>query len=337
MTRQLHILAIALPLSVLAGCSQQWLAKAIVEVPNTDRVDGPPPDDSAEMLARRDIDYALRVNGATPGVTLSVWIVDPPELGPESVEQPRGTIVVLHGLHDGKRRMIRLGRWLARSGYRAVLVDLRGHGASSGRWGTFGVQEGRDLSRVLDRLQAEGLLAGEVGVFGHSWGGAAALQLAAHDPRVRAVVAVATFTSMRDVVPPYVKRFAPFAGLISDAEIARAIDQAGRIAGFDPDDADSRVAAASTDAEILFVHGANDGLIPSANSRELHQCAPSNSELMIVPDANHRTVMAGPKGQDVARATVAWFDQWLRPEAQVFREPSTTFSSSTSRRAASPR
>jgi pimeloyl-ACP methyl ester carboxylesterase len=330
---------LVLSVVLLTGCSQKWLAEAIITVPNTNRTGDPPADNAASMLARGHIDGAMRVQGASPEVSLAVWIVDPPTDDEHAVHTPRGTVLVAHGLRDNKRKLLRLGHFLAHRGYRAVLVDLRGHGASSGQWGTFGVMEGRDLSRVIDRLESDGYLAGRVGAIGHSWGGAAVLQLAACDPRVHAVVTVATFTSMRDIVPPYVKRRAPFSDLITDAQIVGAINGAGRIAGFDPDDADSRVAAETATARILFVHGALDGLISADHARRLHERAAANSELLIIDNANHHTVMAGARGREVAKAAVEWFDTWLPTTVdQDLNEASRSVSSNaTIRRTASPR
>jgi len=331
---------LVLSVVLLTGCSQKWLAEAIVTVPNTNRTGDPPADNAGSMLARGQIDGAMRVQGASPDVSLSVWIVDPPSDLEHALRTPRGTVLVAHGLRDNKRKLLRLGQFLASHGYRAVLVDLRGHGASSGQWGTFGVMEGRDLSRVIDRLESDGHLTGHVGAIGHSWGGAAVLQLAACDPRVHAVVTVATFTSMRDIVPPYVKRRAPFSDLLTDAQIAQAINGAGRVAGFDPDQADSQVAAETANARILFVHGAMDGLIPADHARRLHQRAGAKSELLIVDHANHHSVMAGPRGREVANAAVEWFDTWLLPTTadQDSNEARRSVSSNaTIRRTASPR
>ena len=54
-----------------------------------------------------------------------------------------------------------------RAGYRAVLVDLRGHGRSTGKYLTYGVQEAQDISQVIDALEQQQLIAGEIGVLGH--------------------------------------------------------------------------------------------------------------------------------------------------------------------------
>jgi pimeloyl-ACP methyl ester carboxylesterase len=48
--------------------------------------------------------------------------------------------------------MLPAAKELAEAGYRAVLVDLRGHGRSTGKYTTFGVQAAKDLSQVIDAL-----------------------------------------------------------------------------------------------------------------------------------------------------------------------------------------
>jgi len=300
-------IVLALSLVLPAGCGQRWLAEAIVTVPHTNDALDPAAGAAAEAPLRHEIDGSIRVTVGPPTASLSLRVVEP-----DTFPAPRGTILVLHVRRSGKQQMAGRGRWFADHGYRAVLVDLRGHGASSGRWGSFGVLESRDLVQVLDALEADGIPVEPVGVFGPSWGGAAALQLAAIDPRVRAVVTVSTFTSMREIVPLYIDRYAPWLGLvISDAQLAAAIDQAGRLAGFDPDDADSLRAAAATDAQILFVHGADDANVPLDHGRALYRRAAGHSELLIIRDADHRSIMRGEKGQLVIERATAWFDRWL--------------------------
>jgi pimeloyl-ACP methyl ester carboxylesterase len=80
---------------------------------------------------------------------------------------------------------------LAQEGWRCVLVDLRGHGKSTGRRIYFGVQEARDLSQLLDELARDGQLARPVATLGESYGAALALRWKGLDPRVGPVVAIA--------------------------------------------------------------------------------------------------------------------------------------------------
>src|SRR5881296_2633581 len=129
----------------------EWLARAIVYAPNTDKVVDPDDDPKPERLAKLGVSRQLRAAVGPPAASLSVWIIEPTNI------TSRSTIVVLHGVQDTKRSMLDLGRRIAAGGYRAVLADLRGHGRSSGQWLTYGVIESRDLVQLLDALQQQGL------------------------------------------------------------------------------------------------------------------------------------------------------------------------------------
>ncbi len=155
-----------------------WLPTAIVYAPNFGMTiqAGADPD----QLARLGVSRQLRVSVGPRAASLSVWIMDP-----ANGSSPQGTILVLHGIRDKKDSMHGTGHMLAAAGYRRALVDLRGHGRSTGDWLSYGVVESRDLSQVLDALTAQSLLVGPIGALGCSYGGAVALQLTARDPRVR--------------------------------------------------------------------------------------------------------------------------------------------------------
>jgi pimeloyl-ACP methyl ester carboxylesterase len=222
-------------------------AHAIVDAPNA-RAASLPPAGAGERRIEVGPDWPA---------TLAVR-VEEPKL------PPRATIFVLHGIGDRKESMQHWAERLTTAGYRAVLVDSRGHGSSSGRWLTYGVLESRDLSQLIDKLGIDG----PVGAMGISYGGATAIEWAGHEPRVQAVLAVAPFASLRDVVPVYVPRTVPLVGwMLPHALIMRTVDAAGRLAGFDPDRASPKEEAARTAAPILIVHGLEDVTIPYWQSK----------------------------------------------------------------------
>jgi pimeloyl-ACP methyl ester carboxylesterase len=293
---------------LLNGCTG-WLARSIIWGPNTDRPIDPAGDASPETLARLGIDRQLRVDVGPPAASLSLWAVDPPEHA-----APRGTVLVLHGINDRKDTMVDVGNQFARRGYRSVLVDLRAHGRSGGRWLSFGAVEAKDLSQVIDALEARGMLAGKVGVFGPSFGGGVAVQLAGRDERVRAVVSVCGFTSMRDVTPRVVRMYAPppVKWLLLDSSIQRAVTEAGRVGGFDPDEASALRAIRRTSAQVLLIHGRRDVKIPPAHSERLHAAARDHSRLLLLDGAGHDSILAGDAGGVVVGDSAAWFDQWLQ-------------------------
>lgn len=305
--RALRALAVVGALALAGGITVEHLgAAAIVYAPNA----GHPPSPAKDppVVAEAGLETrALHVEVGPPSASLSLWL-----LGPAAPRAPRATVFVLHGIRDQKRSMVGWGERLAAMGYRAVLVDSRGHGRSSGDHLTYGVLEARDLSQALDALTAQGLAPGRVGVMGVSYGAATAIEWAAVEPRVAAVVAVAPFQSLRAVVPVYVERFLPgVGGLIPDLLIGRAIARAGRTGGFDPDQSPLE-AITRTRAPVLLVHGREDVNIPPSHSEALHARALDHSELLLVEGEDHQSITADRSGILWRRAG-AWLQKALDP------------------------
>jgi pimeloyl-ACP methyl ester carboxylesterase len=285
----LRALSAALAFLILAGCTlscESLGASAIVNAPNRG---APAP---ATTLAGE-----LRVPVGPPDATLSLEIIDP--------AVAHGTVFVLHGIRADKEACRGWGEMLARAGFRAVLVDLRGHGRSTGDFLTFGVVESRDLVQVLDALETRGLTLGDVGVLGYSYGGGIGIEWAGIDPRVKAVVAVAPFASLRDVVPGYVSMLP--AGFVSGA-----IDLAGKRGGFDPDEASPVLAMGHTGAPVLLIHGGDDQHVPPWHSRRIFDARPNRTQLLLVAGASHATIVSDPV---IAQRVPAWFERYLVGDA----------------------
>ena len=309
------ILAAALVGAILAAAYtvatnyRKSMPRAIIYAPNTDKKIDPADDLGADELRRLGIDHQLRVNVGPPPASLSVWIIEPTTQQKTRDAAPRGTILVLHGIQDQKTSMLRTARSLAARGWRAVLVDSRAHGRSSGQWVTYGAVESHDLVQLLDALQQQQLLVKPVGAFGMSLGGASAIMLAGIDSRVRAVVAVASFATMHDEVFHYARRFFP-EWWLSDDFIGRAIAKAGREAGFNPRDASPLQAMAKTDAHVLLIHGRADKKIPYHDSEVLHAASYDHSELLLLDHEDHDSISRDQNGV-VALRSQEWFDRWL--------------------------
>lgn len=84
------------------------------------------------------------------------------------------------------------GTYFASRGFAFARVDLRGSGDSTGILeDEYTAQEQRDVERVIAWLADQSWCTGAVGMIGVSWGGFAALQLAARHPeQLRGVVAI---------------------------------------------------------------------------------------------------------------------------------------------------
>jgi pimeloyl-ACP methyl ester carboxylesterase len=220
---------------------------------------------------------------------------------------------VLHGIRDNKRTMLDWGRRIANAGFSVVLVDLRGHGSSSGPFLTYGVVERQDLRQLLDKLLSRGLVAPPFAAFGASYGAASAIQLAGVDRRIVAVVAVAPFADVRSVVPSYLRLYLPgLWRLIPSSRVREAVDRAGVTAGFDPDQASPRLLVRSATAQVMIFHGTDDQKIPPWHSKLIQAQAPRRVKRVVIPGRDHDNIMGDP---EMSRRALKWLKHWLAPHA----------------------
>lgn len=286
---RLALVAIAVMLPLAVGCDG-LVKSAMLDPPNQgDTFEG-----AVNVVQAGaqfwDIDRELHVPVGPPNATLRVLIKEPrpddaePDAAPP---QPRGTVLVVHGWRAESIWIGHIGDALAQAGYRAVHVDLRGHGGSTGDAITYGVYESRDLIQVLDALHEHDLLQGPLGVWGVSMGGATAIQFAAKDSRVDAVVAVAPYTSMREVAPLVARRLLPILHLASDETLDRLVTEGAAAKGFDPDKADTLSAIQQLEAPVLIIHGKGDAIVPVEHGRRLFEAANGPCELVELDWAGH--------------------------------------------------
>jgi pimeloyl-ACP methyl ester carboxylesterase len=290
-------------LAVQPGCAS-WIAKRIVIAPNHRSWEPLPPEPIPPKLNGLHSPEILRLQVGPPPATLSVLVA-------QGAGSPRGTILVLHGWHKKKEDRIKLSLPLLAAGFRVVLVDLRGHGSSTGRWLTYGVVESADLSQVIDQLESRGAIAGRLGVFGISYGAGIAIQAAAADPRICAAVAVSPFSSLRSVFPRSVRLFVPFYGwFLSDEGADGILERAGEMARVDLWEASPLKAISRAGTPLLLIHGAKDLLIPPQHSRMLVQAAKERAALVLLQGIGHNSIHRDPAGE-VSRLSLDWFTRWL--------------------------
>ncbi len=291
----------------LAGCDA-LIVDVMIKAPNHHRqVHAVDATGTFELKLMR-IDQQIAVDVGPPPARLRAWVIEPTDKNPDRIE-PRGTILVIHGRAAELRWHLRTARQFAADGYRAVLVDLRGHGGSSGDYLTYGAHETPDLVQVIDDLERRGLLTRPLGVWGLSMGASITIQLAGADKRVDAAVAVAPYTSMRDVVRHVIQSYLPIRKL-TDAECDTLIAQAGEIGRFDPNDADTLAALERTEAPTLIVHGKWDAVIPHAQSERLAEVAGRRGKLVSLAYTGHVGAYFDV-GDRIRRASTEWFDEKL--------------------------
>lgn len=338
----------------LSGCVSAILAKKIVTAPNRSGLHAMGSDSPLLQLAPGAYQETWRLPVASPSAELAVAVISPgdyafrydsavtreagkrPHLNIHagwrtheeiaySTEPSRGTIVLLHGYLERKEYMVPWALALAEAGYRCVLIDQRGHGASSGDYISFGAFESRDVSALLDALAGRGWDVSRVGVLGVSYGASVGLLAAGRDARIATVVAFEPFSSAAIAVPELTRAvFTQAVAGISDAQFAAAHRRQAQIAGFDWKDADIPAALRRTQARVFFLHGAADTWLSPRHSETLYPHASVGSRLLIVPDEDHVTLRA--QIEPFKRDVLEWFAREL---AEPVAPPATVDSGRT--------
>jgi len=200
---------------------------------------------------------------------------------------PRGTVVLLHGYGLAQFSMAPWALRLGQEGWRCVLVDLRGHGKSTGKRIYYGVQEAHDLSQLLDELAQDGRLKEPVAAFGESYGAALALRWKTVEPRVRTVVAITPYAGLSNTVLNLRREYARW---LPKTLVKAGLKKLPSVLKIPADELDTTTELARSPVTALFVAGAEDKITPVADVEQLHALAAPGSELIVVPDATHEAI-----------------------------------------------
>ena len=265
---------------------------------------------------------------------------------------PVPAVVLLHGFGGDRTSLADRAAELVGDGYAVLLPSARGSGGSGG-----GIsladrdREGRDVVALVDVLAAEPAVARDaagdprVALAGLSYGGGIALIAAGLDPRVDAVVAVATWHDLADALAPdaagspgtgplkvgwtsvlFASRTLPGLPGADDVDLGRCgrfvpevCDLADRaaVAGLLDDAARSRLAAARVTGPLpptLLVQGIGDtlfGLGQALANAEVAVATGAPVRLRLVR-GEHGEASAALGAGEAARDVDAWLDRWLR-------------------------
>jgi pimeloyl-ACP methyl ester carboxylesterase len=207
------------------------------------------------------------------GLRLSGWFL--PDRDSDS------TVVICHGSGANKSNFVGFMRVFRFQGYNSLIFDFRGHGASEGHTCTFGLFEDADVRAAVDWLKTERPeRARHVYGLGSSMGAMALARAAATDTRIEAVVLDSCFAS----APLLLRQRLGGIPLIGPT-MATLISIAATLhAGASLWQCDARPAvAAISPRPILFIHGADDAMIPPVNMEILFACAKEPKDKWLGP------------------------------------------------------
>jgi pimeloyl-ACP methyl ester carboxylesterase len=200
-------------------------------------------------------------------------------------------VIVVHGRANDRQgeaggRVLEIAAALVGAGHPVLLFDLRGCGRSGGKRYTFGVEEARDVGGAIDFLAERGLADGGVNLLGFSMGAAAALLLAATEPRVRAVATDSGYATLVDLLAKQVPRITRLPRFFTPGTVWLARPLLGlHPAAIRP------VAAVPALAEhgvpLLVIHGEADAVVPLDHGRRLAEAYGPSVRTRYVPGAVH--------------------------------------------------
>lgn len=291
--------AVRLLVSVVVGAAIAVPIGGILAAENALRIrERPSPDEQlARAMARiTGADWEDVRVAAADGIGLDAWVFTPP--------RPNGAaVILLHGVGDTRGGPWVQANLLARNGYTVLLPDARGHGVSGGDIITYGLRESVDVHAWAEWLFRHRRVERLYG-FGFSMGAAILLQSLPREPRFRAVVAEAPFSSFEQIALDRIaQQGVPMA-------VAWPIVKTGFVwarvrYSADLRDASPAAAVRGTQTPVLLIHGTDDVNIPIAHSRRL---AAENRGMVLweVPGAHHMDVSTRAPAAYEQRV-VEWF------------------------------
>ena len=251
----------------------------------------------SQMGTRRE-NFDVR---APDGILLRGWKV-------RSAKPSGDWVLVFHGVADNRMGVLEHSRILLLAGYDVVMMDARAHGASEGSMATYGWLERNDTRAIIDALEAvehpRHLFA-----LGESMGAGIALQSAAVEPRIEAVVAEASFASLREASYDYAGlRRSPLLGKTFFAPGTwTMIYHAESLARLPASEVSPEKAVATRPFPVLLICDGNDVALPCRHTQRIYDAARGPKQMWVVPGAFH-TAALGYEPAEFRRRVLAFYD-----------------------------
>jgi pimeloyl-ACP methyl ester carboxylesterase len=183
-------------------------------------------------------------------------------------------LLYLHGSALNIGANITHARRFHQMGFSVFLVSYRGYGKSDGTFPTEAHIYADARAAWTYLVEQKGIDPGAIFIYGHSLGGAVAIQLAVDNPAAGGLIVEAAFTSIADLarrIPKY--RFFPLE-LIVHQRFA-SIKKVSRL-----------------QVPVLYIHGTDDKLVPHEMSRELYKHTASSKQLKLILGGGHNNSAA---------------------------------------------
>ena len=265
-------LLLAIAVAIPAGCS--W-----IDMKQREAIFRPVKDDWRGYSGESE-KAAIKITVGANGDHLSAWWMPAKsDLAP--------ALLYLHGARwNLTGSSSRIARYRA-LGFSVLAIDYRGFGKSSGEIPS--EETAYEDAKVAWEHLLELTPNSHHYVYGHSLGGAIAIDVARNNKTVDGVILEATFTSIRDMA----KQFA-WGWLPVDLVLTQRFASIEKIT--------------EVSAPTLFVHGKEDRMVPFSMSEELFAASKaSKKRLVLVDGAGHSNIAWSAAFNDVQLAVHSFF------------------------------
>jgi alpha-beta hydrolase superfamily lysophospholipase len=219
------------------------------------------------------------------GVLLRGWKV-------RAAKPNENWILVYHGVADNRMGVLEHARVLLMAGYGVVMMDSRAHGISEGPIATYGWLERNDARFIVDALE-QSEHPKHLFALGESMGAAIALQSAAVEPRIEAVVAEASFANIREASYDYagLRRYPWLGKTWLSPGTWTMIYRGESLAGFPAAEISPERATAARAFPVLLICDAEDVALPCRHTKMIYEAARGPKQMWVVPGAFHTAAL----------------------------------------------
>jgi pimeloyl-ACP methyl ester carboxylesterase len=203
------------------------------------------------------------------------------------LKRPSGTVFLLHGYGLDHETMLPWAFWLGERGYQSILVDLRGHGRTSGKSISFGPVEVAELRALLSHLQSQDRISGPVFAMGVSYGATLALRWAGTDPRLDSAIAIAPYARLADAIENI---RADFASWVPASWIGAGVRKLPEVVGVQAGELDPLEVLKTHPTHALLMAGGADVIAPVEAVERLQHACLAGSRLWVLMDSNHEAL-----------------------------------------------
>ncbi len=264
---------IGLLLVAVLGCVAAWYVGSSLVAPHHHEIADPP-------VALNITEFTI---SSQSGAMLAGWASSTPD--------PRGVVLLLHGIWGSRQSMLDRIEMLDAAGFATVAIDFQSHGESEGEMITIGYLERHDVVAAIQYAREEYPQL-PLGVIGVSLGGAAALM--AQPMEMEALVIESVFPTVSDAINNRVRArlgdWYPLPAWLLLAQFKPRV-------GVSPDRLRPIDHLQDVGCPILISSGSEDPHTTEAETRLMYESAKEPKTLWIVDGAAHVDLLtANPAG-----------------------------------------